>query len=173
MELSEFNAMPPARAREVVAVWAAIPAWVEQVVAGRPYVSRDALAVRAAELARDWTIVDLDDALAHHPRIGERSTGHSSEAAASRSEQASMADAEADVTAAIAAANAAYEARFGRVFLIRAAGRSPQEMLAEARRRLGNDEATEAVEAREQLIQIALLRLRGGIEEPSTIEEDA
>lgn len=165
MRLEEFNTLPPADAAATVAVWAAVPVWVEQVVAERPYVSRDALAVRAAELARDWTIGDLDAALAHHPRIGEKAAGTGSEAAASRTEQALMADAEADVTAAIAAANAAYEERFGRVFLIRAAGRSPQEMLAEARRRLGNDEATEAVEALEQLTQIALLRLRGSIEE--------
>ena len=44
-----------------------------------------------------------------------------------------MTDAAAGVTAAIAAGNAAYEERFGRVFLIRAAGRSPEQILAELR----------------------------------------
>ena len=61
--------------------------------------------------------------------------------------------------------NLAYEERFGRVFLIRAAGRSAEEMLAEVRRRLGNDDAAEAAEARDQLRQIALLRLRSSLED--------
>ena len=58
-----------------------------------------------------------------------------------------MTDAAAGVTAAIAAGNAAYEQRFGRVFLIRAAGRSPEQILAELQRRLRNDDETEAAEA--------------------------
>ncbi|MET0813427.1 MAG: 2-oxo-4-hydroxy-4-carboxy-5-ureidoimidazoline decarboxylase, partial [Microbacterium sp.] len=53
--------------------------------------------------------------------------------------------------------------RFGRVFLIRAAGRSPEEMLAELDRRLSNDDGTEAAEATGQLAEIALLRLRGAV----------
>ncbi len=71
-----------------------------------------------------------------------------------------MVGAPAELASSMAAANVAYEERFGRIFLIRAAGRSPKEMLAELERRLANDEATEADEAVEQLRQIALLRLR-------------
>ena len=141
-------------------MWAAIPAWVDAVVGGRPYRDVDELAAAAASAARDWTRADLDAALAHHPRIGARVTGEDAGAAASRREQASMTDAAADVAAAIAAGNAVYEARFGRVFLIRAAGRSPDEMLAELERRLANDDETEAREAAGQLAEIALLRLR-------------
>ena len=74
-----------------------------------------------------------------------------------------MTDAAADVAARIAAGNAAYEARFGRVFLIRAAGRSPEEMLTELERRLANDDETEAREAVGQLAEIALLRLRAAV----------
>jgi 2-oxo-4-hydroxy-4-carboxy-5-ureidoimidazoline decarboxylase len=46
------------------------------------------------------------------------------------------------------------------VFLIRAAGRSPEEMLAELRRRLDNDEDAERAEVTEQLAQITGLRVR-------------
>jgi 2-oxo-4-hydroxy-4-carboxy-5-ureidoimidazoline decarboxylase len=46
------------------------------------------------------------------------------------------------------------------VFLIRAAGRSPQEMLAELRRRLANDAAAERTEVTEQLAQITGLRVK-------------
>lgn len=165
VHITEFDGLAPERAAEVVAVWAAVPAWVDAVVAGRPYGSRADLAQRAAALAAAWDGRDLDAALAHHPRIGERPRGAGAEADASRSEQSAMAGAEQDVATAIAQANAAYEERFGRVFLIRAAGRSPQEMLDEARRRLGNDDDAEAVEALDQLGQIAQLRLAASIEE--------
>ena len=50
--------------------------------------------------------------------------------------------------------------RFDRVFLIRAAGRSAPEILAELDRRLGNDDAAEREETVTQLREIALLRLR-------------
>ena len=168
MELPEFNHIDPASAAEVVGVWAAIPAWTDAVITGRPYGSVDELA-RAAQAAADrWTRDDLDAALAHHPRIGEHAAGGGAEAAASRREQSSMTDADADVTAAIAVGNVAYEERFGRVFLIRAAGRSPAELLAELTRRLENDDDAEASEALDQLAQIALLRLRSTVTEPSS-----
>lgn len=74
-----------------------------------------------------------------------------------------MASAGEDTTARIAAGNAEYERRFGRVFLIRAAGRAPEEMLAELERRLANDPADEWREAAAQLGEIAVLRLRGAV----------
>ncbi len=163
MRIEEFNERDAGSVGAIVAVWAAIPAWVDRVVEGRPYDSAEALASRAADLAAGWTREDLDAALAHHPRIGEKPAGADAGAAASRREQASMTDAAADVAARIAAGNAAYEQRFGRVFLIRAAGRSPDEILAELERRLGNDDDAEAAEALGQLREIALLRLRAGI----------
>jgi 2-oxo-4-hydroxy-4-carboxy-5-ureidoimidazoline decarboxylase len=160
MELVEFNTLDAAAAAEVVGVWAAIPSWADAVVAGRPFGSVDELAAAALAETSRWTRSDLDQALAQHPRIGERVSGASAEAAASRTEQASMSAAADDVATAIAAGNVAYEKRFGRVFLIRAAGRTPDEMLAELTRRLGNDDDIEASEAIGQLAQIALLRLR-------------
>ncbi|WP_061782428.1 2-oxo-4-hydroxy-4-carboxy-5-ureidoimidazoline decarboxylase [Microbacterium hominis] len=163
LALPDFDALDPDAAASLVRVWAAVPAWIDAVVAGRPYGTRAALAARADELARAWTRADLDGALAHHPRIGDRPQGASAEAHASRHEQASMSTAEAATAAAIAAGNAAYEERFGRVFLIRAAGRSPEEMRAELERRLHNDDETETAEALDQLRQIALRRLEATI----------
>lgn len=172
MDVRAFNDLSPAEATEIVGVWAAIPAWVGGVVAGRPYARAAELEASAAAAAGDWTRADLDAALAHHPRIGERPAGAGAEADASRREQAAMTDAAADVAARIAAGNAAYEERFGRVFLIRAAGRSPEEMLAELERRLGNDDETEAREAIEQLRQIALLRLRTSVTDASETDPE-
>jgi len=63
------------------------------------------------------------------------------------------------VQAALWEGNAAYEERFGHVFLVRAAGRSSAEILALLRERLGNDPGTERDVVRHQLGQIAALRL--------------
>ncbi|GAB3603184.1 2-oxo-4-hydroxy-4-carboxy-5-ureidoimidazoline decarboxylase [Microbacterium aureliae] len=163
MDLADFNALDAEAARQHVAVWAAVPSWVARVVADRPYASVDELAETAALLAGRWSRDDLEAALAHHPRIGEPPRGGSAEAAASRREQAGMTDAAADVAARMAAGNRAYEQRFGRVFLIRAAGRTPEQMLGELERRLGNDPSAEAAEATGQLAEIALLRLRASV----------
>jgi 2-oxo-4-hydroxy-4-carboxy-5-ureidoimidazoline decarboxylase len=72
-----------------------------------------------------------------------------------------MGTAEESVRAAILDGNRAYEERFDQVFLIRAAGRSPGEMLAELHRRLENDPDDERAEVSEQLAQITGLRVRG------------
>lgn len=169
MELAEFNALTGTDASAAVSVWAAIPSWVKSVVAARPYSSVDELAETAGGLATRWTPEDLDIALARHPRIGEPPTASGAEAEASRREQASMSSAPVDVSDRIAAGNLAYERRFGRVFLIRAAGRSPEGVLAELDRRLQNDHDAEASEALEQLAEIALLRLRGAVTEVARI----
>ena len=66
-----------------------------------------------------------------------------------------------ETLAALAAENRQYEDRFGHVFLIAASGRSADEILAELRRRIGNDPAVELEEAKRELRKIAQLRLAG------------
>jgi 2-oxo-4-hydroxy-4-carboxy-5-ureidoimidazoline decarboxylase len=140
-------------ARDQLLSCLAVPRWVDDVLAGEPYADRDAVIARADEAARTLTDEELDQALSGHPRIGERGGSQS------QREQAGV-DPEAGNTAArLAAGNAAYEERFGRVFLIRAAGRDAEAILAELDRRLGNDDATERDETVDNLRQIALLRL--------------
>ena len=85
----------------------------------------------------------------------------SPEAEASRREQSSVGGADDATRTALAEGNREYEERFDRVFLVRASGRPPEEMLAELRRRLGNDEETERAEVTGQLAEITALRVRG------------
>jgi 2-oxo-4-hydroxy-4-carboxy-5-ureidoimidazoline decarboxylase len=159
--LEEFNAEPAERAREVLRACNAAPSFADAVLAGRPYPSAEALVARAEEVSRALPWAEVAAALAAHPRIGDRVEGASAEAAASRQEQSSVRGADAEVRAALVDGNRAYEERFDRVFLVRAAGRSPAEMLAELHRRLANDEDTERAEVTEQLAQITALRVRG------------
>jgi 2-oxo-4-hydroxy-4-carboxy-5-ureidoimidazoline decarboxylase len=83
----------------------------------------------------------------------------------SRSEQAGVDPADTDVAGALARGNRAYEEKFGRVFLIRAAGRTAPEILAALNERLANTPAQEDVIVAQQLREIALLRLEGVISE--------
>ncbi|MCE3552784.1 2-oxo-4-hydroxy-4-carboxy-5-ureidoimidazoline decarboxylase [Pseudonocardia sp. RS11V-5] len=133
--------------------------WVEELLRHRPYAGADSLLEAADRAARELCWDDVREALDAHPRIGDRASGSSREARWSRGEQAAVATADAEVTEALREANAAYERRFGHVFLIRAAGRGPEEMLTELHRRLGNDEATERAETTAQLAEITRLRL--------------
>ncbi|SCX58113.1 2-oxo-4-hydroxy-4-carboxy-5-ureidoimidazoline decarboxylase [Klenkia marina] len=161
MDLAEFNTADDERLTSALVACNAAASFAPAVVAGRPYGSVDALVARAGEVSRALAWAEVEDALAAHPRIGDRVSGGSAEAASSRREQASMSTAETSVRDAILAGNRDYEERFDHVFLVRAAGRSPEEMLAELRRRLSHTPDQERPEVVEQLAQITELRVRG------------
>ncbi|MFB2597603.1 2-oxo-4-hydroxy-4-carboxy-5-ureidoimidazoline decarboxylase [Herbiconiux sp. P17] len=134
--------------------------FVAEVADGAPYATSAELLAIADRVAATLTPAEVDAALAHHPRIGERAKGDGRSQRFSRGEQAAAEASDADLADAIAAGNAAYEARFDRVFLIRAAGRSRAEILAELTRRLEHDDATEAATVASELHDITMLRLR-------------
>lgn len=159
MEVTDFNFLSVEDATRLLAGCLGVPRWVDELVAGRPYETGLALRVRAHDAAGHLTDDELDAALSRHPRIGERpeaTAAGTDEARFSRSEQAGVADAHVQ---RLRDANAAYESRFGHVFLVRAAGRSSAEILAEAERRLTNEAAAEREETVTALRDIALLRL--------------
>lgn len=133
----------------------AVPRWVEEVAARAPFDSLDELQLVAYAEATPLAAAEIEQAIAHHPRIGEKPVGAGTPQALSRAEQGEA----TELAEELAAGNAAYEARFGRVFIIRAAGRTRAEILAELHRRLELDAATELVIVGEQLRDIALLRL--------------
>jgi 2-oxo-4-hydroxy-4-carboxy-5-ureidoimidazoline decarboxylase len=159
--LDDFNAEPADRAVQQLRACNDAPRFAAEVAAGRPYPDVETLVARAEEVARGLPWAEVELALAVHPRIGDRPEGSSAGAEASRREQSSMAGADDATRAALVDGNREYEERFGHVFLVRAAGRSPEEMLAELRRRLGNDEQGERAEVTEQLAQITAIRVRG------------
>ena len=159
--LDDLNEQPAEQATEALRACNAAPSFAAAVLAARPYPSAEALVARAEEVARALPWDEVATALAAHPRIGDRVEGSSAEAQASRREQSSMSGADDAVRDALLEGNRAYEQRFDHVFLIRAAGRSPEGMLAELHRRLGNDEAAERAEVTEQLAQITGLRVKG------------
>lgn len=145
--------------RAALAASLAVHRWIAEVDAASPFSSVDELLRVASDAATPLSPAEIDEAIAHHPRIGEKPVGEGTAQAFSRSEQASADSGDEALAVALAAGNAAYEARFDRVFLIRAAGRTRAEILAELERRIQLDDATELRIVGEQLRDIALLRL--------------
>ena len=160
-DLNDFNDGAADQVVQTLRACNAAPRFAAEVAAGRPYRDADALVHRAEEVSRALPWDDVAMALAAHPRIGDRVAGSSAEAESSRREQSSMDDADAATRDALVEGNRAYEERFDHVFLIRASGRGPEEMLSELTRRLGNDEDAERAEVTEQLAQITAIRVRG------------
>ena len=154
-----LNSLPTAQAKELLASCCGSRAWVDRMAAGRPYTDLDALLEAGDRAVAGLDRDGLAEALAGHPRIGQRAAGPSTGAAWSRQEQAAVGTTADEVRAALAEGNRAYEERFGHVFLIRADGRSAEEMLAALRERLGNDPGAERRAVAEELRQITRLRL--------------
>ncbi len=137
----------------------AADAWLARIQAARPIVSAKALLDLSDETVLSLDDAALDQALAAHARIGERRLGATTEDRWSRTEQAGALGAGDDVAERIAEGNREYEQRFGHVFLIRAAGRTADEMLAALAERLRNDPQTERDVVRRELAEIVRLRL--------------
>jgi 2-oxo-4-hydroxy-4-carboxy-5-ureidoimidazoline decarboxylase len=157
--LATFNALPAETAERELLACCAARRWAAAMVAGRPYDDIEALHAASDAVFATVTDADVAEALAGHPRIGERADGDGREAAWSRREQSRVADADAQTLDALAAGNAAYEQRFGRVFLICASGLSAEQMLAVQRTRLGHDEVTETAVVKDELRKITRLRM--------------
>src|SRR4029453_16207541 len=121
------------------------------------------LTTAAREAWADLTHTDWLEAFSHHPKIGDRAslarrfagTGH-----LSAQEQSGVDDASAEVLDDLAAANRAYEEKFGYIFIVCATGRSAAEMLAVLRARLPNDAPTEIRIAAAEQARITELRLQ-------------
>jgi 2-oxo-4-hydroxy-4-carboxy-5-ureidoimidazoline decarboxylase len=146
------------RLRDALRACCAAQAWVDTIIDCRPYPDRHAL-----DEASDAATAALDDealgqALAGHPRIGDRAAAGSHQRW-SATEQSGMADAGTDVRERMLAANSAYEDRFGHVYLVCATGRSASELLEICESRLNHDSETERAVVVAELAKINRLRL--------------
>lgn len=132
--------------------------WQRRVIDGGPYADAEAVYVTSDEAVAGLSSAGFEEALAGHPRIGERAQdGHSALSAAEQSGMTSASDA---LTRLMRAGNLEYEQRFGRVYLVCATGLSAQELYARLMTRLDNDDETENRVARAELAKINRLRLR-------------
>ncbi|MFJ8440473.1 2-oxo-4-hydroxy-4-carboxy-5-ureidoimidazoline decarboxylase [Kitasatospora griseola] len=155
LTLTALASAEPAHLLAILLEVCSSPAWAAAVAASRPWSDRAALLAANATATARLSPAELTEALAGHARIGTPRAGD----AASEREQAGIRGVEPSVLDELAAANAAYEAKFGHLFLIRATGRTAADLLAALRERLPHDAATEAETVREELRRINELRL--------------
>ena len=153
--LAAFNAASAEAAQRDLLACCASASFARAIADGRPYPGPAAVrdAVDAEFKVLSWD--DIVESMSAHPRIGDRVPGGGWSAA----EQSGAASASAGVRQALADGNAAYEQRFGHVFLICASGLSGQDMLDQLRARLGHDPDAERAVVREELRKITQLRL--------------
>jgi 2-oxo-4-hydroxy-4-carboxy-5-ureidoimidazoline decarboxylase len=157
--VSEFDRAAPADAAGLIAACCASMRWNDELVRTRPHGSLTQL-IEASDVAiagLSWP--DIEQALAAHPRIGDRAEGADRESAWSREEQAAAATPQERTQAALRAGNVEYEERFGHVFLICATGKTAEQVLAALTRRLRNAPEDEHDIVRGELSQIVALRL--------------
>lgn len=165
--LSALNAMPPGVASASLLACCGARAWADAMTAARPFADREQLYDTADRIWRGLAPDEWRRAFAAHPRIGER---HAKRDAGTRAagwseQEQSAAAADASTLAELAEVNRAYEDRFGHVFLVCATGRPAADLLANAKKRMTNDPATELAVAAEEHRQITRLRLARLLEE--------
>ncbi len=158
LSLKEFNDASVDEVRTLLRSCLDVESWADAVATRRPYSTHGVLMEAASDLSANIAWPEVAAALNRHPRIGERSAAQQtgSEAKWSAAEQSGVSARDAD---ALAAGNAAYEIRFGFLFLICATGMSGAEILAELQDRLGHDREYEKTVVLSELRKIADVRL--------------
>ena len=128
--------------------------WGREMTAARPFASSDRIGARADAIWASLSAADWLEAFGSHPRIGEPGGGRwSSE------EQAEASPATLAVRERLAAANREDEARFGYIFIVCAAGKRADEILAALEERLANAAEAELMVAADEQRRITRLRL--------------
>ncbi|MEV6028714.1 2-oxo-4-hydroxy-4-carboxy-5-ureidoimidazoline decarboxylase [Streptomyces sp. NPDC052036] len=151
--LERFNSAPADEVRHALLACCHSLRWVHRVAEHRPYPDVDSLLAAADEAAYDLSPADLAEALAGENLTqlpdGAYSAAHT----------------------ALSAAHAAYESRFGHVFVICLDDVTPDEsadlILAAIRSRLANDPEEERLLAAEELRRLARGRLTRLVRDPS------
>ena len=165
--LARWNALDPADAAREVLPCCGSQAWAAALTAQRPIADEISLIQISSSI---WLALPEEswmEAFNSHPRIGQKHTQvQASEESLnwSSEEQHSVLSADAITKLALEKANQHYEQKFGRIFIVCAAGKIPAEILAILETRMQSDAATELHEAAEQQRQITQLRLHRWLE---------
>ena len=137
-------------------------AWVEKMLTIPPAEDLIDLFEDAEEKWYECKEEDWREAFSHHPKIGDLNSTKekfASTADFAAGEQSSVGDASEKVLQLLAEANAAYEKKFGYIFIVSAAGKSAEEMLGMLTARFNNKPEEEIKIAMEEQNKITRLRL--------------
>jgi OHCU decarboxylase len=161
--LRELDALSESDAADLLRSCCGSARWIDAMVARRPFRSEEELLSAADDVWSSCTEEDWLEAFAHHPRIGATQataaqTGQAGQWSAE--EQGRVRSAASVVQEDLVEVNRAYEERFGFIYIVCATGKSPEELLSIANRRLSNGRDTELRIAAEEQRRITHIRLQ-------------
>lgn len=162
MTIQALNHLSPALLRENLFNCCGSSSWVDRMMAHFPVESLTDLLELATVQWKACNELDWREAFTHHPKIGDVQSlkeKFAATAAWASGEQQSVQHAADEVIQQLAAGNAAYEAKFGFIFIVCATGKTAQEMLQLLQMRLPNDIETELDIAQAEQMKITLIRL--------------
>jgi 2-oxo-4-hydroxy-4-carboxy-5-ureidoimidazoline decarboxylase len=168
--ISVLNSRDIAGVRAALTRCCAAEAWVEGMLARRPFADEEAVIDAAYEVGETLLDDDWMEAFAAHPMIGDVATLRAKFAATrelAAGEQSGVAGAHQATLQELAELNREYLKRFGFIFIVFASGKSAEQMLAMLRTRVGNCREEELQTAAEEQMKITELRLRNLAEEVS------
>ncbi len=162
MNLQELNSLFVEEAKSELIRCCGSRRWAEQLLARRPFADKDSLLSLSDEIWHGLEKNDFIEAFAHHPKIGDVDSLRKKFATTANwaeGEQKGVQQASDATLAALAAGNAAYEEKFGYIFIVCATGKTADEMLGLLQARLKNDEQEELKIAMLEQNKITHLRL--------------
>ncbi len=141
MTITDLNNLDPAPRAEALARCCGATAWVEAMNDAFPMKDEAQLFEAANVIWYGLKHEDWLEAFTHHPKIGDVTAlkeKFASTAKWAEGEQGAMKQATDAVIQALAEGNAAYEQKFGYIFIVCATGKSADEMVALLQERLPN-----------------------------------
>ncbi len=148
-------------------------AWAAALAERRPFAEVQELFAAADQVWRMLRASEWQEAFDRHPRIGETQAASASARSLqwSHGEQSEAWTDEA-IKIQLREGNRAYEAKFGRIFIVCATSKSSAEILNLLQQRMENDPHAELLEAAEQQRRITQLRLRKWLAMPGVSCDD-
>ena len=163
MTLHEVNILPREELKQQLFNCCGSTAWVNKMLRFFPM---DDLVELLEDAEKQWyqcTEADWKEAFTHHPKIGDVDSLTKKFAATAQwaaGEQMAVGTASQRVIENLAAANDAYEKKFGYIFIVCATGKTAEEMLAILQQRLSGTLEQEIKTAMDEQNKITLLRLQ-------------
>ncbi|NCF44072.1 MAG: 2-oxo-4-hydroxy-4-carboxy-5-ureidoimidazoline decarboxylase [Proteobacteria bacterium] len=168
ISLAAFNAQGHQQALDQVMSWCHCANWAADIIAQRPFVTLETLRQSCQTRWQHATSVEVEEALAAHPLIGDVALLQAKFAAASDdgarrntafAEQGQVLKAGTATLDELARLNVAYKERHGFIFIIFAKHLSAEEMLAAIAARIDNDTNHEFAQAAAEQTKIMLARI--------------
>lgn len=163
MTLHEINQLPVGQLKAELFKCCGSVNWVNKML---PFFPMEDLVELLEDAEEQWytcSEADWKEAFTHHPKIGDTASLTKKFAATAEwaaGEQAAVDAATPELISKLAAANTAYENKFGYIFIVCATGKSAAEMLGMLKERLNNAPEEELKIAMDEQNKITLLRLQ-------------